>query len=207
MKKLYNSPEKRTVLRLFLWFIWVTTIVHAYYIERVTWAIETSSRDETLFFAGFIAAGFIIGLYFWQKWDGFSRNILLRYFFSCGIAILSYVVFYPAFFNAFHAVKPDPSIYTLSGHPVVLSGYAVLAFIAAFWSFVGMFPTEAWDELRGREKQSRIVRAVHAVSEKLKGWSENRLIARRGSRVPDNAPPYFGQSLGNMNQQLEKFEA
>lgn len=195
MKKFYDTADKRTVVRLFLWFIWVTTIVHSYYIESVSWAIEKGARDETLFFAGFLAAGFMIGLYFWQRWDGFTRNILLRYGFSCGIAVLSYVVFYPAYFNAFHAPEPMPEIYTLSGHPVVLSGYAVLALIATFWSFAGMFPTEAWDVLRGRERKSRLVRATLRLSESLKRWAEDKLTRKKHQFPMEKPKPVTSQPI------------
>ena len=142
MKKLYNSKEKRTVLRLLLWFLLIAGNVHFYYAQNVAWAIESASRIETMIFVAFLDVSLFLSLLIWQGYDGFDSDVSIRYLFSFGLAILSYVVFYPAFYNSVHTVAEIKGVYTLSGHPVVLTGYAVLASIAAFWTFTGMFPTE-----------------------------------------------------------------
>ncbi len=142
MNQLYDTKEKRTIARLFLWFLLIAGNSHFYYIKNVKWALETASRGETASFVAFLDISLFLLLIIWQAWDSFDGEILIRYFFSFGLAILSYVVFYPAFYNSVHAARKMKEIYTLSGHPVVLTGYAVLASIAAFWTFTGMFPTE-----------------------------------------------------------------
>jgi hypothetical protein len=176
MNPLYNTPEKRTVARLILWFLLIAGNVHFYYCKKVMWALETDSRGETMAFVAFLDISLAICLLAWQSWDGFEKGIGLRYFFSFGLAVLSYVVFYPAFYNSVHAFQKIKDIYTLSGHPVVLTGYGILASIAAFWTFTGMFPTEAWDYLRGREKQNRIVNWIHSFSESLKHKADRRRL-------------------------------
>ena len=201
MKQLYNTPEKRTITRLFLWFLLIAGNVHFYYAQNVPWAIESVSRGETMAFVAFLDVCMFLTLISWQNWDGFEKGIGLRYFFSFGLAVLSYVVFYPAYFNAVHAVKEIIEIYTLSGHPVVLTGYAVLASIAAFWTFTGMFPTEAWDILRGRERQNRLVSWIHSVSSSLKAWAETKRLGRLvivpdQKTEPEKAPVLSQQGIG-----------
>ena len=169
MKALYNSKEKRTVLRLFLWFLLIAGNVHFYYTQKVAWALETASRVETMTFVAFLDVSLFLLILIWQGWDNFDSDISIRYFFSFGLAILSYVVFYPAFYNSIHAIAEIKGIYTLSGHPVVLTGYAVLAAIAAFWTFTGMFPTEAIDVYRGRELKKRF------FTEAIMTWLESRI--------------------------------
>jgi len=198
MKQLYNTKEKRTIARLFLWFLLISGNVHFYYIQKIAWAAESDSRTETLAFVIFLSAFAFMSLLTWQKWDGFKQGIGLRYFFSFGLAVLSYVVFYPAYFNAFNAVEEITSIYTLSGHPVVLTGYAILASIAAFWTFTGMFPTEAWDILKGREKKNRFVSGIHAISNSIRIWAESKAGRRVKSVENDKS------KILSMNQDLDK---
>ena len=172
MKKLYDSKEKRTVLRLLLWFLLIAGNVHFYYTQEITWALEVASRGETMFFVAFLDVTLFLSLLIWQGWDSFDSEISIRYLFSFGLSILSYVVFYPAFYNSFHAIAEIKGVYTLSGHPVVLTGYAVLASIAAFWTFTGMFPTEAINVYQGRERKKRF---LGTISNSIMTWLESRI--------------------------------
>lgn len=176
MKKLYDSKEKRTVIRLFLWFLLIAGNVHFYYTQNVAWAIESASRIETMIFVAFLDVTFFLFILIWQGWDSFDSEISIRYLFSFGLSILSYVVFYPAFYNSIHATKELAEIYTLSGHPVVLTGYAVLAAIAAFWTFTGMFPTEAVDIYRGRERKKMF---TGDISNAIMIWFQSRIEKSR----------------------------
>lgn len=179
MKVLYNSKEKRTVLRLFLWFLLIAGNVHFYYILKVSWALETASRIETAFFVSFIDITMFLSIVVWQDWDGFDIDISIRYFFSFGLSILSYAVFYPAFYNYIHAIEEIKEIYTLSGHPVVLSGYAVLAAISAFWTFTGMFPTEAFSILNGRDRRKRFAN----LSNSILIWMQSKIEKHKDKKV------------------------
>ena len=201
MKTLYNTQEKRTILRLFLWFLLIAGNVHFYYAQNVEWALETASRIETTTFVIFMDVVLFLFILIWQGWDSFDSEISIRYFFSFGLAILSYVVFYPAFYNSIHAIKEIKEIYTLSGHPVVLTGYAVLALIAAFWTFTGMFPTEAIDVYQGRERKKRF---TGGLSNALMLWIESRIEKNKArfQRIkPENT------RIIDMNQEREKISS
>ncbi len=202
MKALYNTKEKRTVLRLFLWFLLIAGNVHFYYTQKVVWALEAASRIETTVFVSFLDIIIFLMLIIWQAWDDFDSEILIRYFFSFGLAILSYVVFYPAFYNSVHAAREIKEIYTLSGHPVVLTGYAVLASIAAFWTFTGMFPTEALDVYQGRERKKRF----SGLSNALMIWVQSR-IEKHKERVLKKESAntkIIGMNRGNERSFAEK---
>lgn len=155
MKKLYDSKEKRTVVRLFLWFLLIAGNVHFYYTQEVVWALESVSRVETMTFVAFMDVSLFLFLLIWQSWDGFDSEISIRYLFSFGLAIFGYRVFYPAFFNAFHAVKEMPEIYTLSGDATVLTILGTPMIIACFWTFAGISPLEALDIYKGRERKKK----------------------------------------------------
>ena len=199
MKTLYNTQEKRTVIRLFLWFLLIAGNAHFYYTQEVDWALETASRVETTVFVSFLDVSLFLCLLIWQGWDGFDSDISIRYFFSFGLSILSYVVFYPAFYNSIHAISEIKGIYTLSGHPVVLTGYAVLASIAAFWTFTGMFPTEAVDVYQGRERKKRF---NGGLSTALMLWLESRIEKGRSRlRKAENT------GVIEMSQEREKISS
>ncbi|MCK5607119.1 hypothetical protein KAR91_34870 [Candidatus Pacearchaeota archaeon] len=198
MKALYDSKEKRTVLRLFLWFLLIAGNVHFYYAQNVAWALEAASRIETTVFVSFLDVSLFLLILVWQGWDGFDSDISIRYFFSFGLSILSYVVFYPAFYNSVHAIAKIKGIYTLSGHPVVLTGYAVLAAIAAFWTFTGMFPTEAVDVYRGREPKKRF---FDGLSNVFMIWLES-IVEKSKARLRKTEPEKT--KVLDINQERER---
>ena len=202
MKVLYNTPEKRTITRLILWFLLIAGNVHFYYTQKVDWALETTSRIETITFVVFLNVSLFLFLLIWQAWDEFDSEISIRYFFSFGLAILSYVVFYPAFYNSVHAAAEIKGIYTLSGHPVVLTGYAVLALIAAFWTFTGMFPTEALDVYHGGKRKKRFVGG--SFSSVLMIWLESR-IEKGKARLRRTEPEET--KIIEMSQEREKISS
>lgn len=184
MKQLYNTPEKRTITRLFLWFLLIAGNMHFYYCQQVQWAIESPSRIETMVFVAFLDICMFASLLLWQEWDGFERGIVLRFLSSFALAIFGYMIFYPAFYNSVHATTELKEIYTLFGHPVVLVQVGIMESIAVFWTFMGMSPVRAWDVWHGREKQSRVVNSIHSVSNSMKMWAESKM-GRRLTRVPE----------------------
>ena len=75
MKQLYDTPEKRTIARLFLWFLLIAGNMHFYYCQQVAWAIESPSRIETMVFVAFLDICLFASLLLWQEWDGFERGL------------------------------------------------------------------------------------------------------------------------------------